>query len=62
MELNGTVSNQDITIHQLDIEAEELKNRSLQETLAFRNIKKQQIWEYMGWHKNDAVNEISENI
>ena len=62
MELNGTVSNQDITIHQLDIETEDLKNRSLQETLAFRNIKKQQIWEHMGWHKNDAVSEISENI
>ena len=31
-ELNETVSNQAITIHQLDIEVEDLKNRSLRKT------------------------------
>ena len=31
-ELNATVSNQAITIHQLDIEVEDLKNRSLRKT------------------------------
>ena len=36
------VSNQAITIHQLDIELGDLKNRSLRKTLVFRNIKKQQ--------------------
>ena len=36
------VSNQAITIHQQDIQVEDLKNRSLRKTLVFRNIKKQQ--------------------
>ena len=38
-ELSETVSNQAITIHQLDIEVEDLKNRCLRKTLVFRNIK-----------------------
>ena len=37
-ELNDTVSNQPIPIHQLDIEVD-LKNRSLRKTLVFSNIK-----------------------
>ena len=48
VELNEAVSNQAITIHQLDIEVEDLKNRSLRKILVFRNIKKQQsekTWE-----------------
>ena len=40
--LNKTVSNQAITIHQLDIEVEDLKNRSLIKTPIFRNIEKHQ--------------------
>ena len=39
-ELNETVSNQAVTINQLDFEVEDLKNRSLRKTLIFRNIKK----------------------
>ena len=41
-ELNETVSNQAITIHQQDIQVEDLKKRSPRKTLVFRNIKKQQ--------------------
>ena len=42
-ELNETVSNQVIIINQLDVEVEDLKNRSLRKTLVFRNIKKKTI-------------------
>ena len=48
VELNEAVSNQAITIHQLDIEVEDLNNRSLRKIVVFRNIKKQQsekTWE-----------------
>ena len=41
-QLNETVRNQAITIHQLDIDVEDLKNRSLRKTLVFRNIEKPQ--------------------
>ena len=41
-ELNETVNNQPFIINQLDVEVEDLKNRSLRKTLVFRNIKKQQ--------------------
>ena len=42
-ELYETVSNQTIIINQLDVEVEDLKNRSLRKTLVFRNIKKQRL-------------------
>ena len=53
-ELNETVSNQAITIHQLDIEIEDLKNRSLKKT----------IWQDMAWDdtKMVLVNKISKNM
>ena len=47
-ELYETVSNQTIIINQLDVEVEDLKNRSLRKTLVFRNIKKQQYEKTMG--------------
>ena len=59
-ELNETVSNQ--AIHQLDIEVEDLKNRSLRKTLFFRNIKKQQSEETWDDTKMVLANEISKNM
>ena len=47
-ELYETASNQTIIINQLDVEVEDLKNRSLRKTLVFRNIKKQQYEKTMG--------------
>ena len=61
-ELNETVGNQTITIHQLDIEAEDLKNRSLRKTLFFRNIKKQQSEKTWDDTKMVLANEISKNM
>ena len=60
-ELNETVSNQAITIHQLDIEVD-LKNRSLSQTLVFRNIKKQQSEKVWDDTKMMLTNKISKNI
>ena len=60
-ELNETVSNQVIMIHQLNTEVEDLKNRSLRKTLVFRNVKKQseKTWD----DKNFLLaNEISKNM
>ena len=62
MELNETVSNQAITIHRLDIEVEDLKNRSLRKKLVFRNIKKQQSEKTWDDPKIVLANEISKNI
>ena len=59
-ELNETVSNQ--AIHQLDIEVEDLKNRSLRKTLFFRNIKKQQSEKTWDDTKMVLANEISKNM
>ena len=61
-ELNETVSNQAITIHQLDIDVEDLKNRSLRKTLIFRNIKKQQSEKTLDNTKIVLANEISTNM
>ena len=61
-ELNETVSNQAITIHQLDIQVEDLKNRSLRKTLVFRNIKKQQSEKTWDDTKMVLANEISKHI
>ena len=41
-ELNETVSSQATTVYPLDIEVEDLTNRSLRKTLIFRNIEKHQ--------------------
>ena len=62
MELNETVSNQAITIHRLDIEVEDLKNRSLRKKLVFRNIKKQQSEKTWDDTKMVLANEISKNM
>ena len=59
-ELNETVSNQ--AIHQLDIEVEDLKNRSLRKTLFFRNIKKQRSEKTWDDTKMVLANEISKNM
>ena len=61
MELNETVSNQAITIHRLDIEVEDLKNRSLRKKLVFKNIKKQQSEKTWDDTKIVLANEISKN-
>ena len=61
-ELNETVSNQAITSHQLDIEVEYLKNRSLRKTLVFRNIKKQQSEKTWDDTKMVLANEISKSM
>ena len=61
-ELNETVSNQAITIHQLDIQVEDLKNRSLRKTLVFRNIKKQQSEKTWDNTKMVLANEISKHV
>ena len=61
-ELNETFSKQAITIHQLDIEVEDLKNRSLRKTLVFRNIKKQQSENTWDDIKMVPANEISKNM
>ena len=61
-ELNETVSNQAITIHQLDIQVEDLKNRSLRKTLVFRNIKKQQSEKTWDHTKMVLVNKISKDV
>ena len=58
-ELNETVSNQAITIYQLDIEVEDLKNRSLKKTLVFRSNKKQQSEKTWDNTKMVLANEIS---
>ena len=58
-ELNETVSNQAITIHQLDIEVEDLKNRSLKKTLVFRSNEKQQSQKTWDNTKMVLANEIS---
>ena len=62
MELNETVSNQAILIHRLDIEVEDLKNRSLRKKLVFRNIKKQQSEKTWDDTKMVLANEISKNM
>ena len=41
-ELNKKVHNQTSTIHQVDMEVKDLKNKSLGKTLVFKNIKKHQ--------------------
>ena len=61
-ELNETVSNQAILIHQLDIEVEDLKNRSLRKTLVFRNIKKQKSKKTWDDTKMVLAKEISKNL
>ena len=61
-ELNETVSNQAITIHQLYIEVEDLKNRSFRKTLVFRNIKKQQSQKTLDDTKMVLANEISKHM
>ena len=61
-ELNETVSNQAITIYQLHIEVEDLKNRSLRKTLVLRNIKKQESEKARDDTKMVLVNEISKNM
>ena len=61
-ELNETVSNQEITIHQLYIEVEDLKNRSFRKTLVFRNIKKQQSEQTLDDTKMVLANEISKHM
>ena len=58
-ELNETVSNQVIIINQLDVEVEDLENRSLRKTLVFRNIKKQQSEKIWDDTKMVFANEIS---
>ena len=60
-ELTETASNQAITIHQLDIEVD-LKNRSLSQTLVFRNIKKQQSENVWDDTKVVLANKISKYI
>ena len=61
-ELNETVNNQAIIINQLDVEVEDLKNRSLRKTLVFRNIKKQQSEKTSDDTKMVLANEISKNM
>ena len=61
-ELNETVNNQAITIRELDVEVEDLKNRSLRKTLIFRNIKKQQSEKTWDDTKMVLANEISKNM
>ena len=61
-ELNETVNNQAITIRELDVEVEDLKNRSLRKTLIFRNIKKQQSEKTWDDAKMVLANEISKNM
>ena len=41
-ELNKIVHNQTSTIHQVDMEVEDLKNKTLRKKLVFKNIKKHQ--------------------
>lgn len=41
-ELNKIVHNQTSTIHQVDMEVEDLKNKSLRKKLVFKDIKKHQ--------------------
>ena len=62
MELNETVSNQAIIINQLDVEIEDLKNRSLRKTLVFRNIKKEQSEKTWDDTKMVLAKEISKNM
>ena len=61
-ELNETVSNQVIMIHQLNTEVEDLKNRSLRKTLVFRNVKKQQSEKTWDDKNFLLANEISKNM
>ena len=60
--LNKTVSNQAITIHQLDIEVEDLKNRSLIKTPVFRNIEKHQSQKTLDDKKMVLANEIAKTM
>ena len=61
-EVSETVSNQAITIYQLHIEEEDLKNRSFRKTLVFRNIKKQQSEKTWDDTKMVLANKISKNM
>ena len=62
VELKETVSNQAITINQLDVEVENLKNGSLKKTLVFRNIKKEQSEKTWDDTKMVLAKEISKNM
>ena len=62
VELNETVSNQSMTIHQLYIEVEDVKDRSFRKTLVFRNAKKQQSGKTWDDTKMVLANEISKHI
>ena len=61
-EINETVNNQAITIRVLDVEVEDLQNRSLRKTLIFRNIKKQQSEKTWDDTKMVLANKISKNM
>ena len=62
MELNEAVINEAITIHQLEIEVEDLKNRTPWKTLVFRNIKKHQSEKTWDDTKMVLPNKISKNV
>ena len=53
------LDNQAIIINQLEVEVEDLKNRSLRKTLVFRNIKKQRSEKAWDDTKMVLANEIS---
>ena len=61
-EINETVNNQAITIHQLNIEVKNLKNRSLRKTLVFRNIKKHQSERKWDDTKMVLANKIAKSV
>ena len=61
-ELNETVNNQAHTVHQLDIEVEDIKNRSLRKTLIFRNLKNHQSEKTWDDTKMVQANEIAINV
>ena len=61
-EINETVNNQAITIHQLNIEVKNLKNRSLRKTLVFRNIKKHQSEKKWDDTKMVLANKIAKSV
>ena len=61
-ELNKKVHNQTSTIHQVDMEVEDLKNKSLGKTLVFKNIKKHQSEETRDDTKMELANEIAKNM
>ena len=58
-ELNETVSNQANTVDQLDIEVEDLQNRSLRKTLIFRKLKNHQSEKTWDDTKMVQANEIT---